>query len=70
VFEYKVLRTILGPKREELAGGWRRLHNDKLHNLWASKNTVRAMKPRRMIGGTCSTCGRNKKCIQETTRKT
>jgi hypothetical protein len=29
---YKVLRRIFGPKREEVAGGWRRLHNEELHN--------------------------------------
>jgi hypothetical protein len=33
VFENRVLRRILGSKREEVAGGWKRLHNDKLHNL-------------------------------------
>jgi hypothetical protein len=32
VFENRVLR-IFGPKREEVAGGWRRLHNEELHNL-------------------------------------
>jgi hypothetical protein len=33
VFENRVLRRIFGPKREEVAGDWRRLHNDELHNL-------------------------------------
>jgi hypothetical protein len=32
----RVLRRIFGPKREEVAGGWRRLHNEGLHNLYAS----------------------------------
>jgi hypothetical protein len=36
VFETRVLRRIFGPKREEVAGGWRRLHNEELHNLYAS----------------------------------
>jgi hypothetical protein len=31
-FENRVLRRIFGPKREEVAGGWRRLHNEELHN--------------------------------------
>jgi hypothetical protein len=41
------VRRIFGPKREELAGGWRRLHNEDLHNLYASPN-VRVMGSRRM----------------------
>jgi hypothetical protein len=40
-----VLR-IFGPKREEVAGGWRRLHNEELHNLYASPNTIRVIKSR------------------------
>jgi hypothetical protein len=43
-----VLRKIFGLKREELAGGWRRLHNGKLHNLHASPNIVRVSKWRRI----------------------
>jgi hypothetical protein len=43
-----VLRRIFGPKREEVAGDWRRLHNEELHNLYASPNIVRVMKSRRM----------------------
>jgi hypothetical protein len=38
VFENRVMR-IFGCKREEAAGGWRRLHNEELHNLYASPNT-------------------------------
>jgi hypothetical protein len=37
------LMRIFGPKREELTGGWRRLHNEQLHNLYASPN-VRVIK--------------------------
>jgi hypothetical protein len=37
-----------GPKREEEAGGWKRLHNKELHNLYASPNTFRVIKSRRM----------------------
>jgi hypothetical protein len=33
VFENKVLRRISGPKRDEVTGGWRKLHNEELHNL-------------------------------------
>jgi hypothetical protein len=35
VSENRVLRRIFGPKREEVAGGWRSLHNEELHNLYA-----------------------------------
>jgi hypothetical protein len=37
---------MLRPKREEVAGGWRRLHNEKLHNLYASPNVIRVIKSR------------------------
>jgi hypothetical protein len=48
VFENRVLRRIFGPKREEVAVGWRTLHNEELHNLYASLNIIRATKSRRM----------------------
>jgi hypothetical protein len=39
---------MFGPKREEVAGDWRRLHNEELHNLYASSIIIRLMKSRRM----------------------
>jgi hypothetical protein len=36
VFENKVLRRIFGPKRDEVTGGWRKLHNEELHDLYSS----------------------------------
>jgi hypothetical protein len=39
---------IFGPKREEVAGGCRRLHNEELHNLYASSDIINAIKSRRM----------------------
>jgi hypothetical protein len=48
VSENRVLMGIFGPKREEVAGGWRRLHNEELHNLYASLNIVRMIKSRRV----------------------
>jgi hypothetical protein len=48
VSENRVLKEIFGPKREEVAGGWRRLHNEDLHNLYASTNIIRVIKSRRM----------------------
>jgi hypothetical protein len=48
VFENRVLSRIFGAKREQVAGGWRKLHNEELHNLYASPNIVRMIKSRRM----------------------
>jgi hypothetical protein len=44
VFENRVLRRIFGSKREEVVGGWRRPHNEELHNLQASPNIIRVIK--------------------------
>jgi hypothetical protein len=48
VYGNRVLRRIFGPKRKEVAGSWRSLHNEELHNLYASTNIVRAIKSRRI----------------------
>jgi hypothetical protein len=48
VFESRVLRRIFGPKRKEVVGGQRRLHNDEFHNLCASQNIIQVIKLRRM----------------------
>jgi hypothetical protein len=42
-----VLKRIFGPKRDEVTGGWRKLHNE-LYNLYSSSNIIRMIKPRRM----------------------
>jgi hypothetical protein len=47
-FEGKVLRRISRLKRDEVTGGWRRLHNYKPHNLYTSQNIIRMIKSRRM----------------------
>jgi hypothetical protein len=44
VFENRVPRRIFSPKRGEVTGDWRKLHNEKLHNLYPSANTVRMMR--------------------------
>jgi hypothetical protein len=44
VFENRVLRRIFVPKREEVVGDWRRLHNEEFHNLYPSQNIVRLIK--------------------------
>jgi hypothetical protein len=43
-----VLRRIFGPKRDEVTGGWRKLHNEQLHGLYSSPSIVRVMKSRSM----------------------
>jgi hypothetical protein len=48
VFEKRILRRIFGRKREEVVGGWRRLHNEELHNLYASPTVIRVIRSRRM----------------------
>jgi hypothetical protein len=48
VFENRVLRRIFGPKRNEVTGGWRKLHNEELHNLYSSPSIIRIIKSRRM----------------------
>jgi hypothetical protein len=48
VFENRVLRRIFGPKRDEVTGGWRKLHNEELHNLYSSLSIIRMDKSRRM----------------------
>jgi hypothetical protein len=42
------LRRIFGPKRDEVTGGWRKLHNVELHNLYSSPSIIRVIKSRRM----------------------
>jgi len=48
VCEKRVLRRIFGPKRKEVTGGWRKLHNEDLHNLYSSPVITRAIESRRM----------------------
>ena len=48
MFEYRVLRTIFGPRRDEVTGEWRKLHNTELNDFYSSPNIVRVIKSRRM----------------------
>jgi hypothetical protein len=48
LFENRVLRRISRPKRDEVTGGWRKLHNEELHNLHSSLRIIRMIKSRRM----------------------
>jgi len=47
VFENRVLRGIFGPKREEVAGGWKKQHNEEPRNLYASPNIITVIESRK-----------------------
>jgi hypothetical protein len=48
VFEYRVLRRIFGPKRDEVTGKWRRLYNKEPHALYSTPDIIRVIKSRRL----------------------
>jgi hypothetical protein len=48
VFENRVLRRVFGPKRDEVTGEWRKLHNEELNDLYSLPNIVRVVKLRRI----------------------
>jgi hypothetical protein len=54
VLENRVLSRIFGPKRDEVTGEWRKLHNEELHDMYSSPSIIRITKSRRMR---CSTNG-------------
>jgi hypothetical protein len=58
VFENRVLR-IFEPTRDEETGGWRKLHNEELHNLYSSPSIIRINNQAKKdeMGGACSTNG-------------
>jgi hypothetical protein len=48
VFENRVLRRTFGPNRDEVTGGWRKLHNEELHKLYCSPNIIKMIRSRRV----------------------
>jgi hypothetical protein len=48
MFENRVLRRIFGPKKDEVTGGWRKLHNEELHSVYSSPSVIRMTMLRRM----------------------
>jgi hypothetical protein len=59
-----MLRRIFGPKRDGVTGGWRKLHNEELHNLYSSPIEIRIIKSMRMRwAGHVARMGKKWKCI-------
>jgi hypothetical protein len=48
VFEYRLLRRIFGPKRDEVTGGLREMHSEERHDLYPSPSIIRIIKSRRI----------------------
>jgi hypothetical protein len=63
VFENRVLRIIFGPKRDEVTGERRKLHNEELHNLYSSPDIIRQVKANE-VGRACGTHERREKSVQ------
>jgi hypothetical protein len=78
IFEIRMLRRTFEPKRDEVTGGWRKMHNEELHNLYSSSGIIRIVKSRTMRwAGFVARMGRKGMCIrywwgnqkEKTTRK-
>jgi hypothetical protein len=63
MFENMVLRRIFGPKRDGVTGGWRKLHNEELHNLYSSPSIIRIKVEEDEVGRTCGTNGGEEECV-------
>jgi hypothetical protein len=61
MFDNRVLRRIFGPKRDEVRGGWRKLHNEELHNLYSSPSIIiRIFKSKMRWAGNVARMGRRR----------
>jgi hypothetical protein len=67
VFENRALRRIFEPKRDEVTGGWRKLHNEELHNFYSSpsKNEVKEDE----MGRACNTHGKTRNAYMRLVEK-
>ena len=64
LFENMVFRRIFGPRRGEVTGEWRRLHNEEINDFYSSSNIVRVIKSRRMRwAGHVARMGEERGCI-------
>jgi hypothetical protein len=64
MFENRVLRRIFGPKRDEVTGDWRKVHNEELQYMYCSPNITRMIKVKKdEVGRAGSTSGGEQDCI-------
>jgi hypothetical protein len=64
VSENRALRRLFGPKRDEETGGWRKLHNEELHNLFSSPSIIKSGQVKKDdMGGARSTNGGEEECM-------
>jgi hypothetical protein len=64
VFENRELRRIFGPKGDEVTGGWRKLHNEELHNLYSSSKYSKSKQVKQdEMGMACSTHWGKEECM-------
>jgi len=66
MFENRVLRRVFGPKRDEVTGEWRILHNEELRDLYSLPSIVRVVKSRRA----CGAYGGGERCAQGSSGET
>jgi predicted RNA-binding protein YlqC (UPF0109 family) len=69
VFENRVLRRIFGPKGDEVTGGWRKLHDEELHNLYSSPNIMNFQVKEDEMGRVCSKNGEKRNAYKILVRK-
>ena len=65
MFKNTVLRRIFGPRRGEVTGEWKKLHNEELHDLYSSPNIIWVIKPRKIRwAGHIARMGEKERCTQ------